>query len=254
MKNNVTRVSSLIVALAAVGASAPSMAQVSAQGTIGVANMYLWRGLNNTPDGAQVQGGVKLSHDVGVYGGFWATTETGGHETDLYLGWAKAFGPFSIDLSYWIYLYPEDQTTESPSSAVPSFDMSDTTVADAVVAASYAINEAFSVGAAAYIQQDDFAGAAENADEDNYFTLTGTYKTVSLTYGWWSRETPATVANGLGAAEDEYSHIDVAWKATDGLSFAVSFKSSDLGTDDGGVDEDPLFKVAYDWSFDLMKM
>lgn len=254
MRSNVVKASSLVVALAAVSATAPSMAQISAEGTIGVANMYLWRGLNNTPNGAQVQGGVTLSHDSGVYGGFWATTETGGHENDLYLGWGKTFGQVTVDVSYWIYLYPEDTTTRSPSSTETSYDIGDTTVADAVISASYAINQDFSVSAAAYLQQEDFAGTATTVDEDNYFTVGGAYKNISLTYGWWSRETPATVANSLGSAEDEYSHIDIAWATTDGLSFAVSFKRSDLGTENLGVDEDPLFKVAYDWSFDLMKM
>lgn len=48
----------LMSAIGLSGLALPGVAAAGAKATVGVANMYLWRGLNLTPDGAQVHGGL----------------------------------------------------------------------------------------------------------------------------------------------------------------------------------------------------
>jgi uncharacterized protein (TIGR02001 family) len=265
MKTNLFKVSPLVAAMgiAAAGATAPlSASAVEVEGTIGVANMYLWRGQNVGPDGGQVHGGVSASN-AGFYGGFWATSEQGGHETDLYFGYGGEYKGFSYDISYWWYLYPEDANSNVPNPANvanPGTDSGDNDIADLVLSFGYG-----PVSFAAYLQQEaptdpstDVSGGtnptpipASAVDENNYFTLGYDWNKWNFTYGWWDNETAGNQTNGY--INDEYSHIQVSYAATDQLTFAVSKASSDIGQENGGVEEDPLFYVAYDWAFDLTK-
>jgi hypothetical protein len=274
MKTNFFKVSPLVLAMGigTAGTAVPlSASAVEVEGTIGVANMYLWRGLNVGQDGGQVHGGVSASN-AGFYGGFWTTSEQGGTETDLYFGYGGEYKGFSYDVSYWWYLYPEDANGGVPNPSgvyVPGTDSGDNDIADLVLSFGYG-----PVSFAAYLQQeaptdpstDNRGPNATSAaaipgsalDENNYFTLAYDWEKWSFMYGWWDLETAATTANdlanpnGYGGA-DEYSHIQVSYAATDSLTFAVSKASSDIGQENGGVEEDPLFFVAYDWAFDLTK-
>ena len=223
MKMKSQKLNSLFIATAIAlgGATVPTIAAAGATASVGVANMYLWRGQNLTEDGAQVHGGIEFTNEAGLYGGVWTTTETGGHETDLYVGFGGEAGAFSYDISYWWYLYPEEGTDE---------DLSDTDASEFVISLGAA---GFSLGA--YIQADS------DKDEDNYFTLGYSYDKFSFTYGMWDREFSETT--------DEYSHVTLTYAATDEVTLGISKAMADLDT--GGVEEDPLFYVGYDLSFDL---
>lgn len=207
----------------------PSAASAELTANLGIANMYLWRGQNVSPNGGQVHG--TLQYDVsGFYVGLWTTSEDGGHETDLYLGYGGEVGLFKYDVSYWNYLYPED--TDSAGSG----DLADTNQEE--VAVSLGVGP---VSLGIYVNVDS------DTPDDNYFTLSGEYKNMSLTYGMWDLE------NGsVPGASDEYSHLTFTFAATDALSFSVSKAFSDLDEGDAAaVEEDPLFQVAYGWDFKL---
>jgi uncharacterized protein (TIGR02001 family) len=215
---------------------AASAAQAETSATIGVSNMYLWRGQNLSPTGGHVNGGIAYKHESGGYAGMWTGSETGGHETDLYLGYGATVGGVGIDLSYWEYLYPEDNNVAygkpGNASSMMGYDAS-----EYVLAVSYG-----PVKATAYIN-------AEGDQADNkYFTLAGTYEKFNLTYGWWNLKTPGS---GLTGA-DEYSHLTFSYAATDELSISVSkaFSKLDAGAA-SEVDENPLFAVSYTKSFSL---
>ena len=205
--------------------AAPITAQADASASVAVSNMYLWRGINLSPDGGVVSGSLDYSKD-GFHGGVWGSSEYNGSETDLYLGYGGEVSGFSYDVSYFWYMYPEERT-----GLGAKIDLGDSDAAEYVVSLGYGPGTF-----TAYINADS------DNDDNKYFTLSGDFGKFTATYGWWDLEFPN--------AGDEYSHITLGYAATDELSFAVSKASSDR-SDDFGVEEDPLFSVTYAKSFDL---
>ena len=207
------------VAMGAGFASQEAQAEVTA--SLGASNMYLWRGQNLTPDGGQIHGGLNFASKVGVYGGIWASSEEGGHETDLYVGYGGEAGKFTYDVSYWKYWYPEEGTNQ---------DLGNTDNSELVLSGTYG-----PVTATAYINVES------DTNDDDYFTVAGSFEDFTLTYGWWDTE----LASG-----NDYSHITLGYSFNDELSFAVSVADNDV-PDASGVETDPLFQVAWAKSFDL---
>ncbi len=226
MKKTTNLTAAAVAAALVTGGSfaVPLAAQAELSTTIGVANMYLWRGQNLTPSGAQAHGSLDYTKG-GFYAGVWATTETDGHETDLYLGYGGEIGGFSYDVSYWKYLYPEDCT------AVPSCDLGDNDLSEVVLSAGFG-----PVTAAAYIAVES------EADDDKYYTVDASFGKFNILYGWWDLENPG----------NEYSHFTLSYSATDEITMAVSMLDNDGVTPEtGGLTENPLFYVGYTKSFDL---
>ena len=256
----------------AIGASTlPMVANAELSASLGVANMYLWRGQNLTPHGGQVHGG--LQYDIsGFYLGAWTSSEEGGHETDLYLGYGGEVGGFRYDVSYWNYLYPEDtvdeyttDTTASPNVRTASGvkrGLNDTNQQEIAVALGWG-----PIDAAAYINVDG------DTPDDNYFTISGTWKQFTLLYGFWDLESGTVktadsiikgtdgnnVVDGLGddfleGGADQYSHLTFTYAYNDSLSFSISKAFSDLDKDDdAAVNENLLFQAAYTWNFSMDK-
>lgn len=156
----------------------------------------------------------------------WTSTETGGTETDLYVGYNGKIGEVTFDISYWEYMYPEDRNEDGEQLGISDSDYSD-----------YIL----SVGAAGFTAAAYIAADSDN-DENNYFTLAYAYDKFTFTYGMWDLEHPDQ--------GDEYTHLTVMYAATPEVKFGISKAFSDLD-DDTGVEEDPLFYVAYDLAFDL---
>lgn len=216
------RVNKIAAAIAATAIStsafvAPTTASAETTANIGVSNMYLWRGQNLSPTGGVVSGGLDYSHESGAYAGLWTTSETDGHETDLYLGFGGEAGGLSYDISYWEYLYPEDGKLEESN------------LSEVVVSAGYSM-----ITATAYISVDDeFAGAS---DDWVYYTVGADVGRFNVTYGQWT---------GLDA--NNYSHVTASFAATDDLSLSISVAQED----DVNIEEDPLFAVSWGQTFDV---
>ncbi len=208
----------LAVALATGGAAVPSIASAEMSANLGLASMYMWRGLNLTPDGPQISGGIEFSGDTGLYGGLWTSNETGGHETDLYVGFGGEAGDFSYDISYWQYLYPEDGT---------DVDLADNTLSDVVLGLGYA-----GVGLTFYV-----ASETQGGPDATYITLDYSVGDYSFLFGTWDIDAP----------NSEYSHFQVSYAVTDNLGLTVS-KASDDGW---GAEEDPLFMVSYSMPIEM---
>lgn len=220
-KNFATLALSAAMASPLIVLSTPVQAGASADVTM--SNMYLWRGQNLTPDGASVSGTLMYSHDSGAYGGMWTSTETEGHETDLFIGYAGAVGDFGYDISFLEYMYPEEET-----DAGAQLDIEESDLSEFVLGLSYG-----DFGFTAYIN-------AGSGSDDKYYTLSYGMGAFSATVGLWDLEDDAA---------DSYSHVTLGYAATDELSFGVSFAQSDLDTP--SVEEDPLFQVSYTKAFDL---
>lgn len=233
-----TRLTPMVVA-GSLAASAllavPMAAQAETSASVAVSNMYLWRGANISPNGGVVSGSLDYSHESGLYAGIWGSSENGGSEHDLYLGYSGEVSGFSYGVSYFKYMYPEER-----DDAGEQISSGDSDAAEYVISLGY--------GPATFTS---YINADSDNDDNKYFTLSGEFGKFSVTYGWWDLENDKDpVPNPDGIIVDEYSHITLGYAATDELSFALSKASSDR-SDDFGVEEDPLFSVTWAKSFDL---
>ena len=109
-------------AIVAAGMVTPIAAQAETSASMAFSNMYLWRGQNLSPNGSVISGSFDYSNPNGMYAGIWMSSETGGHETDLYVGYSGEAGKINYDVSYWHYLYPEDG---GPGTSLTDSDISE---------------------------------------------------------------------------------------------------------------------------------
>jgi uncharacterized protein (TIGR02001 family) len=223
MKLNLTATAMAVSLATGTAMIAPQSAQAEVSATLGVANMYLWRGQNLTPNGAQAHGSLDYANG-GFYAGVWATTETEGHETDLYAGYGGEIGGISFDLSYWKYLYPEDCSVNC--------DLGENDLSEVVASVGFG-----PVTVAGYFTVES------GADSDKYYTIDASFGKFNILYGMWDLENPG----------NEYTHVTLSYSATDEITMAVSMASNDSGfePETNGITENPLFYVGYTKSFDL---
>jgi uncharacterized protein (TIGR02001 family) len=136
------------IAAAEAPASEPARSVHWNNGAI-VGTDYIWRGQSLTDGKPSLVGEVKLSHDNGFYAGIWAGNLDLGPQTDTsveidyFLGWAKRYGPVSLNVGY---LY-----RQRPSDAL-ALDFQ-----EASVSASYDFGVA-RLGASGYYSWDYFQG------------------------------------------------------------------------------------------------
>ncbi len=194
---------------------------VDVSGSVGVSNMYLWRGYDLGQGDAAVSGDLKVSA-AGAYTGIWGSSgdAANGTEYDLYVGYGAEFGGVTVDLSVWNYMYP--------SSAEPTIADDFGGISDAVLSIGFA---GFGVGI-----YDNLAGGVGFDDRDgdglvdtgsaggNYYTLSYSYKSVSVLVGKHDRP---------GDAEDaDMTHVNVSYAYNDNLSFTLSQQVDDESDDD----------------------
>lgn len=202
-----------------------SSAQAEVSADIGIANMYLWRGLNVSESNAQVSGTLKYGHESGLYAGGWTSSTWAadglGYELDLFFGYGGSIGDFTFDVSFWEYLYPT-------AGFVPGDDvgMGDTDASDLVIGLGYNM-----LSAAAYINTDS------DLPDAIYYTLGLTMAQFGATYGIWTGDDDAL----------DYSHLTLSYNPVDSLVFKASMAFSG----DTEVEEDPLVQVSYTWAFDI---
>jgi len=217
-------------AIVAAGMVTPIAAQAEVSASMAFSNMYLWRGQNLSPNGSVISGSLDYSHESGFYAGAWTTSETGGEENDLYLGFAGEGGGVSYDISYWMYLYPEDGGTG------PLTGLSDTNLSELVGSIGY--------GPATFTLYVGVDTEFQNVDPGDYYYYTLGFdfmEKFNLTFGGWSWD------KVKGA---DYTHVTFTYSPLDELSFTVSMAQEDAKD---SIEEDPLFQVTYSKSFDLMK-
>ena len=214
-----------VAATMAAGLAAPSIAVAEVSGTVGVSNMYFWRGVDLTEGNAQVFGSLDYAHSSGLYAGVWGSSEVGGTEYDLYAGYAGSLGDFSYDIAYVDYNYPN-------SSTYTQEDYRD--LQEVILSLGYA-----GFSAAGYFGVGDYGRGDDSVDnEDNYFTVGYSYDKYGITVGTWDFE----------ADDSNYTHVDLSYALTDELGFTVS---KIVDSEGGNMDDedDALFVVTYALSF-----
>lgn len=186
---------------AAISATAvPMTAAAEVSGSLGIANIYLWRGMDLSAGGAQVHGSLDYAHETGLYGGVWGSSESGKSEYDVYAGFAGEAGSLSYDIAYVDYNYP-NETGADFQEAILGLGF-----------AGVSFTGAFGVGQ--YGHDTAGSGPATEAEDnkDNYFNLSYTYDKFTAAVGTWDKD----------ADESNYSHVDLTYALNDSLSFTAS--------------------------------
>ncbi len=132
-----------------------------------------------------------------------AWTSSGGDtELDLYVGYAGEAGKISYDVSFWNLDYPSTPADDG--------------VNETVIGLGY----------------DNFSLDIVSGEDGYLYTAVGAeFGKVSLTYGMKTDD-----------ADDEYSHVDIAYAATSSVTLTASFPS----TDSVNHTEEPLYVISYE--------
>lgn len=223
-KTELLRWGALSLAVAG-GLSVSSMAAaegVDVSAAVGVANMYLWRGMELGDGDAAVSGDLRVSA-AGFYTGIWGSSgdSSSGTEYDLYVGYGAEFAGVTVDLSVWNYVYPNagnecgfavddggdgvvdagDRVTEGCQRISTEADDFGG-ISDAILTIEYA---GFGIGI-----YDNIAGASGY----EYYSLSYTFKDFSVLVGKHD--------NVTGADEDQMVHVDLGYAYNDNLKFTLS--------------------------------
>lgn len=204
---------------------APSASAAEVAASVGVANMYYWRGFD-LGGGAAVMGDINVSAS-GFTAGLWTSSgdEVLGTEYDLYVGYSGSAGDFSYGVSLVSYNY-----------ANPKGGYFDEVLNEAVAW------EPVSPGD--YLEVVPFVGYgpfkltyydAINADHD-YFTEDYSYVTAELNFEKFSvKYGQHMLKDGGSGSMDGVSHIDATYKFNDKLSFTLGQIIDD---NDGGANDE----------------
>ncbi len=116
----------LALALAVCAIATPVLAADEAtpafkvSGSVALLSDYRFRGVSQTDKGAAVQGGITVTHESGLYAGFWASNLAGwgtflgpNLELDLIGGYKHALGDAAVDVGVTFYQYPGGLDTTS---------------------------------------------------------------------------------------------------------------------------------------------
>jgi uncharacterized protein (TIGR02001 family) len=198
-KMNEKLLAGVLAVSAVAGTMMTTAAHAEVSASVGASNMYYWRGLDLGAGDAAVWGDLKLSSEVGLYGGIWTSSgdASNGTEYDLYLGYGTTIGDFGIDISYWSYLYPQ-------------IELGAGDLAEIVLGLSY--------GPVAFTYYDNQEGSEQNY---KYMTLAVTVDKFNIKYGAHSEDETVLAPGVIGSLIDGYSHLDITYSYNDNLSFTL---------------------------------
>jgi uncharacterized protein (TIGR02001 family) len=230
MKFTKSLLATAVAAIASASLFSPvANAEVSA--SVGVSNMYYWRGLDLGTGDPQVSGDLKFS-ESGFYAGVWGGSgdSAGGTEYDLYMGYGNTIGDiFKYDFSLWTYVYPS--AAESATTTTYSV-VGNKVVMDEVVTPLDPFNEPGELSEAVLTLG---AGPVSITYMDNIAGGTGYwYTTLSATFDKF------TILYGLH--ENDLAHVDLSYAYNDRLTFKIGQVVDDV---DGTYDNDPKFIASY---------
>lgn len=181
---------------------------------IGLASDYVFRGVSQTDENAQIFGGVDLTAGK-FYAGTWASNVDFGDDTDaeidLYAGYKPTLGAATLDLGVIYYGYVNE-----PSGA--DYGNVEFKAAGAIPAGKG------SVGAAVFYSPDSF-GAAEEAV---YYELNGSYPVADK----WSISAAVGRQTYEGTGDYTTWNVGAAYALTDKLT--IDLRYHDTGEHDFG--------------------
>ena len=190
----------LASAVLAASALSTNVAHADVEASVGVANLYLFRGFDFGDGSAQVWGDLNVSGG-GFYAGVWASSgdDSLGTEYDLYAGYGYDFGGFAFDINVVNFVFP-DADADVGGDATEIGDFSE-------VGISLTFGDVLTIG---YI--DNIAGEASGTD-NTYTTVSLDIGQINLLFGQHDE---------LANADDDPSHFDFTWNYNDNLSITAS--------------------------------
>lgn len=214
---------SLIAAALAGGAivSAPAQAGVSA--TAGVANLYLWRGLNLGGGTPVVMGSLDYGHDSGLFAGVWGSSAGPDQEVDLYAGYAFSSDAFGFKVTAYDYSYPRSGSGAGMGDDVGG-DLQEVV---------------FSANASGFFA-DYILGIGDFEDT--------AYADVGYTMGKFTGKVGFMLTDEV-APDSNYIHADLTYAFNERLAFTVSGIADEDPA--GPADKDALFVVSYTLPLEL---
>jgi uncharacterized protein (TIGR02001 family) len=203
---NKTLAGAVAAATFAAVSAVPAYAEVSA--SAGIANTYLFRGLDLGSGTPAVSGALNFrSH--GFYSGIWGTSgdEARGSKYEVTAGYGGEVGNFSYGLGAISYNYPTLANSEFGDYS------------DAVISLGYG-----PVSFGAYIP----VGKLDSSGDYTYFTLGASYSDFSVLLGMHNKDVAGggVVGCDVDAGSSKRScspvHLDVTYAYNDNLSFTLS--------------------------------
>lgn len=214
MRNIILGVSALALAAVATPALAQDEATdgFSVSGGAALVSDYRFRGLSQTGEEAAVQGYATVSHESGLYAGFWGSNVNfaGSSEVDAIVGYSRDVGGVTVDGGVVYYIYPGG-TTAATDYFEPYLSVSgDIGPVNAKVGVAYA-----------------FEGQNALGNDDNVYVygdltaaIPSTPLSVKAHYGYTD--------GVLGGAGNNYADYSIGatatWKA---LTFGVSYVNTE---------------------------
>ena len=193
--------------------------EVAVSFNIGAASDYVFRGISQTDEGAQVFGGVDASYGIGYAGAWLSNVEFNNGtelEYDLYVGLKPVVGPINLDLGVVYYGY-----TNSPAGP-------DQNYVEYKAAASTAVGPA-TIGAVVFYSPEFFG----ETGKATYYEVNGAFPVVdkvtvsgalghqevvgALDYNTWNL--------GVGYALTEHVGLDLRYHDTSEHGFGAIYDS-----------------------------
>lgn len=236
MRNIILGMSALALAAVATPAFAQDEASdgFSISGGAAIVSDYRFRGISQSNEEAAVQGWATVSHESGLYAGFWGSSVgfNNGSEIDAIVGYATEVSPgITVDGGVTYYIYPGGTTAS-------------TDVFEPYLSVSGDIGPVSAKVGAAYI----FEGQNAAGDEDNIYlyadlaaAIPNTPVTLKGHYGY------SDGYIGAGGNYADYSiGAEASWKAlTFGVSYVNTVGYSAVGEKDlDGADGTVVFSVS----------
>lgn len=223
---------SQVIALAGVmsaGLVGVQAVQAEVSASVGIANTYIFRGVDMGAGSAVVSGSLDYAHESGAYAGVWATSGDAGwgDEYNYFVGFGGEVGDFTYDINYLNYYYPytKDDAIGAGVEVVNFDDWAEVTLG---------------LG----YKDAGFSATAPTSDE-----VSGQYVYYTFTYGL------DAFGAKLGFMDHDdkgsgYTHLDLSYQYNDNLSFVVS---DIIDADDGYFAENQatLFQVSYSLPIEL---
>ncbi len=217
------------VALASSAVALPGSAQAEVSSDLTISSMYLFRGLDLSDGKPALSSTIQYDHASGFYAGTWFSTEgtpatgpqdatgtpgTNGqsYELDAYLGYAKSFGDYGIDVGYAVYMYPQAHG-----------QIGDSDISEYIIGGSWK-----DLSATVYInaEPNDF-------DDYTYYSIDYSYNKFGFHYGMTDVSSDA-----------DYTDMNVSYAVTEEMTWTLSKAEGD-GTPGEGTADEPIVMVSY---------
>lgn len=221
-------------------------------GNVGVVSDYMFRGIDQSTNGAAVQGGVDYGFNFGLYTGLWVTNSAiaGGNEADAYVGYGRKLGEFNLDGGVIYYAYTEDTEAANPASpgaTLNNFDYAEVYIGGSVGPASLKVFYAPEYGG-------DTGGPDGEKSELMYVTASATL-TLTDTLSFTPQIGFSAGDGAKDAFGDEYTDysITATKRLKDDMSVSLAIVGTDLDNLNGvaGNGDNPKFVIGFKRNFKI---